>query len=49
MALCWTASALMASEKRRRRVTGHQHLWMPEAKSDRWDDDQAVAKKAKSA
>jgi putative transposase len=49
MVLRWTASALVALEKRMRRIMGHQQLWMLEAKLHSWDEDQAVAKKVKSA
>ena len=49
MVLRWTASALVALEKRMRRIMGHQQLWMLEAKLQSWDEDQAVAKKVKSA
>ena len=49
MVLRWTASALVALEKRMRRIMGHQQLWMLEAKLQTWDEDQEVAKKVKSA
>jgi len=47
--LRWTASALVALEKRMRRIMGHQQLWMLDAKLRTWDQDQEVAKKVKSA
>ena len=49
MVLRWTASALVALEKRMRRIMGHQQLWMLEAKLQSCDEDQVVAKKVKSA
>jgi putative transposase len=49
MVLRWTASALVALEKRMRRIMGHQQLWMLEAKLQTWDENQELAKKVKSA
>ncbi len=42
-------AALMTLEKRRRRIMGHQQLWMLEAKLQDQDEQQGVAKKLKSA
>jgi len=49
MVLRWTASALVALEKRMRRIMGHQQLWMLESKLQDHNQDQDVAKKVKSA
>ncbi len=49
MVLRWTASSLMMLEKHMRRIMGHQQLWMLEAKLQDQDEQQAVAKKLKSA
>jgi len=49
MALRWTASSLVCLEKRMRRIMGHQQLWILEAKLQDHTQEQAVAKKFKSA
>ena len=49
MVLRWTASALVTLEKRMRRIMGHQQLWMLEAKLQDQNQEQAVARKVKSA
>ena len=49
MVLRWTASALVTLEKRMRRIMGHQQLWMREAKLQDQNQEQAVARKVKSA
>ena len=49
MVLRWTASSLVAIEKRMRRIMGHQQLWMLEAKLQDQDEQQGIAKKLKSA
>jgi transposase-like protein len=49
MVLRWTASALVTLEKRRRRIMGHQQLWMLEAKLQERNQEQGIAKKVKSA
>jgi transposase-like protein len=49
MVLRWTASALVTLEKRMRRIMGHQQLWMLEAKLQDENQEQAVARKVKSA
>ncbi len=49
MVLRWTASALVALEKRMRRIMGHHQLWMLEAKLQKQEEEQAVARKVKSA
>jgi transposase-like protein len=45
MALRWSATAFMTTEKNYRRVTGHDHLWMLKAHLDR--DDKNVAEMQK--
>lgn len=49
MVLRWTASALMAMERRMRRVMGYQHLWMLEANLNKADGEESVALKDRVA
>lgn len=49
MVLRWTASALVALEKRMRRIMGHQQLWILEAKLQDQTQEQEVARKLKRA
>jgi transposase-like protein len=49
MVLRWTASALMAVEKRMHRVMGYQQLWMLEAKLREVEQEESVAMKDKVA
>ncbi len=43
MALRWSASALLETEKKFRHLMGHKQLWMLKAHLDRLDSDQQVA------
>jgi transposase-like protein len=49
MVLRWTASSLVSLEKRRRRILGHQQLWILEAKLQDQNQQQNVARKIKTA
>ena len=49
MVLRWTASALVSLEKRMRRIMGYQQLWMLEAKLQKQEEEQGLARKVKSA
>ncbi len=42
-------AALVTLEQRRRRIMGHQQLWMLEAKLQNQEEEQTVARKVKSA
>jgi putative transposase len=49
MVLRWTAAALLAVEKRMRRIMGYQQLWILEAKLQPEDSQQALAQQLKRA
>lgn len=49
MVLRWTAAALLAMQKRMRRIMGYQQLWIIEAKLQSAEEQQDLARERKRA